>query len=205
MVEGIFKIYQSQTTAELLVILLSQTMQGAYDVEYVGQGSQGVHTGDFITQNSQTSFAHPSAGSDFVSQVWGHNCYELLLMWSIEPKPQWSVMLHFTHRALAVDACSASWIYLLWDGFNLGLSKLWGQQDFLVHGSQGLFTQVNFPDHSQDAPSTQSHFTVGGSLHPQVVLPHIYVWTLSWKCATQSLFCIGIHCDHMVVIGSFLN
>ncbi len=119
MVEGILKIYQSQTTAELLVILLSQTIQGAYDVEYVGQGSQGVHTGDFITQNSQTSFAHPSAGSDFVSQVWGHNCYELLLMWSIEPKPQWLVMLHFTHRALAVDTCSASWIYLLWDGFNL--------------------------------------------------------------------------------------
>jgi hypothetical protein len=28
---------------------------------------------------------------------------------------------------------------------------------------------------------------------------------LSWKCATQSLFCIGILCDHMVVIGSFLN
>jgi hypothetical protein len=28
---------------------------------------------------------------------------------------------------------------------------------------------------------------------------------LSWKCATQSLFCIGIICDHMVVIGSFLN
>ncbi len=88
MVEGIFKIYQSQTTAELLVILLSQTMQGAYDVEYVGQGSQGVHTGDFITQNSQTSFAHLSAGSDFVSQVQGQYCYELLLMWSIEPKPQ---------------------------------------------------------------------------------------------------------------------
>ncbi|KAH8947378.1 hypothetical protein BDL97_11G037900 [Sphagnum fallax] len=47
-------------------------------------------------------------------------------------------------------------------------------QDFLVHGSQGLFTQVNFPDHSQDAPSTQSHFTVGGSLHPQGIISPMY-------------------------------
>jgi regulator of nonsense transcripts 1 len=47
----------------------TQALQGGYGMEYVTQGSQGVYTGDFITQNSQTSFAHPSAGTDFVSQV----------------------------------------------------------------------------------------------------------------------------------------
>jgi regulator of nonsense transcripts 1 len=51
------------------MILLLQALQGGYGMEYVTQGSQGVYTGDFITQNSQTSFAHPSAGTDFVSQV----------------------------------------------------------------------------------------------------------------------------------------
>jgi hypothetical protein len=53
----------------LVMILLLQVLQGGYGMEYVTQGSQGVYTGDFITQNSQTSFAHPSAGTDFVSQV----------------------------------------------------------------------------------------------------------------------------------------
>jgi regulator of nonsense transcripts 1 len=47
----------------------TQALQGGYGMDYVTQGSQGVYTGDFITQNSQTSFAHPSAGTDFVSQV----------------------------------------------------------------------------------------------------------------------------------------
>jgi regulator of nonsense transcripts 1 len=47
-------------------------------------------------------------------------------------------------------------------------------QDFLAHGSQGLFTQVSFPDRTQDASSTQSHFTVGGALQPQGIMGPIY-------------------------------
>lgn len=46
------------------------------------------------------------------------------------------------------------------------------QQDFLAHGSQGLFTQVSYPNRNQDAPSTQSHYTVGGPLQSQVVCIH---------------------------------
>ncbi|KAH9539277.1 hypothetical protein CY35_15G049600 [Sphagnum magellanicum] len=92
----------------------TQVLQGGYGMEYVTQGSQGVYTGDFITQNSQTSFAHPSAGTDFVSQ------------------------------------------------------------DFLAHGSQGLFTQVSYPNRNQDAPSTQSHYTVGGPLQSQGIMGPVY-------------------------------
>lgn len=44
-------------------------------------------------------------------------------------------------------------------------------QDFLSHGSQGLFTQVNFNDRMQDLPSTQSHYGLGGGLQSQVRLP----------------------------------
>jgi regulator of nonsense transcripts 1 len=98
----------------LVMILLLQVLQGGYGMEYVTQGSQGVYTGDFITQNSQTSFAHPSAGTDFVSQ------------------------------------------------------------DFLAHGSQGLFTQVSYPNRNQDAPSTQSHYTVGGPLQSQGIMGPVY-------------------------------
>lgn len=46
------------------------------------------------------------------------------------------------------------------------LSSNW--QDYMSHGSQGLFTQVGYSDRIQDDPSSQTHFGLGGQLSAQV-------------------------------------
>uniref|UniRef100_A0A0D6QVX1 Uncharacterized protein n=1 Tax=Araucaria cunninghamii TaxID=56994 RepID=A0A0D6QVX1_ARACU len=46
-------------------------------------------------------------------------------------------------------------------------------QDYMPHGSQGLFTQVGFNDRTQDEPS-QTHFGLGGSLQSQGPLNPLY-------------------------------
>jgi regulator of nonsense transcripts 1 len=46
-------------------------------------------------------------------------------------------------------------------------------QDFLGHGSDGLFTQGAFNDRTQDLPSTQNHFGLGG-LQSQAGLGPMY-------------------------------
>lgn len=49
-----------------------------------------------------------------------------------------------------------------------GLRLRFDLQDFLGHGSDGLFTQGAFNDRTQDLPSTQNHFGLGG-LQSQVL------------------------------------
>ncbi|CAM6082950.1 unnamed protein product [Calypogeia fissa] len=47
-------------------------------------------------------------------------------------------------------------------------------QDFIAHGSQGLFTQVGFSDRTQDGPSTQTHYGLGGPLQSQGIMGPLY-------------------------------
>lgn len=47
-------------------------------------------------------------------------------------------------------------------------------QDFISHGSQGLFTQVGFSDRTQDGPATQSHYGIGGPLQSQGAVAPLY-------------------------------
>ena len=52
-------------------------------------------------------------------------------------------------------------------------------QDFLSHATDGLFTQGGFNDRTQDLPSTQNHYGLGG-LQTQVCG---ICWHLSWNKA----------------------
>jgi regulator of nonsense transcripts 1 len=45
-------------------------------------------------------------------------------------------------------------------------------QDYIPHGSQGLFTQVGFNDRTQDEPT---HFGLGGPLQSQVIVFYICI------------------------------
>jgi regulator of nonsense transcripts 1 len=47
-------------------------------------------------------------------------------------------------------------------------------QDFIAHGSQGLFTQVGFSDRTQYGPSTQTHYGLGGPLQSQGIMGPLY-------------------------------
>ncbi|KAH7280363.1 hypothetical protein KP509_37G063700 [Ceratopteris richardii] len=49
-----------------------------------------------------------------------------------------------------------------------------GTQDYMSHGSQGLFTQVGYNDRLQDDPSTQTHYGLGGQLSAQGLMNPMY-------------------------------
>ncbi|KAL7182615.1 hypothetical protein ACSBR1_041329 [Camellia fascicularis] len=76
-------------------------------------------------------------------------------------------------------------------------------QDYMAHGSQGLFTQVGFNDPSQDDAS-QSHFGVANanSIQSQVLFLLLFLWINNVDKITIVARC-GKHASHDVYLGLY--
>lgn len=108
--------------------------QSGYAVDYATQGAQGGFPGNFLNQNSQAGYSRFGSGNDFMSQV-------------AEVAINEAFFLNLGCFVLLVL------IFPLFFG---------NSQDYMAHGSQGLFTQVGFSDPLQD-DATQSHFNVANA------------------------------------------